>query len=197
MHSQDDEELAFVGQERLLEAGRTGGPEELQRTLQDLHAVYQKDKSAGWPALMALQLITTKAWLSVDPDAEISDTLLDTIDPLEPVIVPWWVVQALAVAHYRHETEGISIDIALGLARPGGSGLRSKRENYELEVSRLGLAREVAYLHATDTPKIESAVGAVADRTGVKRSTVFEAWSKHKELATRQVKAILQRQTST
>jgi hypothetical protein len=195
MSSQDDDGLSFPGQELLHSAGRTGGAAELQETLRYLHCAYQQEKSAGWRALLALQLIATAAWSSAGADAEISDALFNSIDPQAPVVVPWWVVQALAIAHYRCETEHITIDYALGLTRPG-QGERSSPEKFALAVQQLGLAREVAWQlsNRSDTrkPKVDNVVREVAKRWGVKPSTVYAARSKYKEIADMDVQKILQ-----
>jgi hypothetical protein len=187
--SEDADVQSFPGRDLLLAAGLTGGPKELNRHLAQCFEEYYKDKSAGWPALFAFALIANEAWTRVIDPAETPDDPFDRIDPLATVDVPWWAVQAIAIAWCRHETEQISLDRAFGTARRG-NGLPSAREKSVLETEQRGYAREVAWRLPSANNKVYLAISEVAAQWGVSERTIRKAWSKHGKEAKREADAV-------
>jgi hypothetical protein len=94
---------------------------------------YEDDPADKTPAMLALTLIAWKC----EEEAEVGRT---AIDAHAPVTVPFWAIQALGVAWCLHRLEGMSLERAFGIGRPG-QGLRSPFEKAEHQIGVLGLAR--------------------------------------------------------
>jgi hypothetical protein len=173
----------FPGHRLLVEAGRTGGPEQAEHNIELMRQRYEDDPADKTPAMLALTLIAWKC----EEEAEVGRT---AIDAHAPVTVPFWAIQALGVAWCLHRLEGMSLERAFGIGRPG-QGLRSPFEKAEHQIGVLGLAREVAWVLATKGGGLESAVEEVGVRWGKSRATVMQAWKKFRKRASREVEKVV------